>query len=157
MPSITQSQRDAAQLFALGIKVSKTAAVLPATTTQNIFTISGGRVWVVALVGEVTTICSATATNLKATSVPTTGSAVDIAANLAIANFEVGAILVVEGDGTAIIGTSTGAGFAPALNALPFILPIGTLRIETSATNTGATKWDICYFPFDDGATIVSA
>ena len=155
MPNITQSQRDASQLFSLGIKVSKTAATLPATTTQNIFTISGGRVWVVALVGEVTTICSATATNLKATSVPTTGTAADIAANLAIANLEAGTILVVEGDATAIIGVS--AGFGPALNALPFILPIGTLRIETSATNTGATKWDLFYFPFDDGATVVSA
>jgi hypothetical protein len=44
------------------------------------------------------------------TSVPTTGSAVDIASNLAIASFEAGAILVVEGDGTALIGTATGAG-----------------------------------------------
>lgn len=157
MPALTQSQKDTAQLFSLGIHVSKTAAVLPATTTQNIFTVAGGRVWIVALIGEVTTICSATATNLKATSVPTTGSAVDIASNLAVANFEAGAILVVEGDGTALIGTSTGAGFAPALNALPFIIPIGVLRIETSATNTGATKWDLFYFPIDDGAFVVSA
>jgi hypothetical protein len=102
-------------------------------------------------------VCSATAANLKVTSVPTTGSAVDVAANLAIANFEAGAILVVEGDGTALIGASGGAGHAPALNALPFILPIGTLRIETSGTNTGATKWDLWYFPLDDGASVVSA
>jgi hypothetical protein len=114
-------------------------------------------VLVTVFVGEVTTICSGTAANLKVTSVPTTGSAVDVAANLAIASFEVGAILVVEGDGTALIGTATGAGAAPALNALPFILPIGTIRIETSGTNTGATKWDVWYFPLDDGASIVSA
>ena len=157
MPALTQSQKDAMQMFGLGARASKAAAVLPATTTQNIFTIAGGRVWVTALVGEVTTVCSATATNLKATSVPTVGTAVDIAANLAIASFEAGAILIIEGDGTAIIGTAMGSGFAPALNALPFILPIGTLRIETSATNTGATKWDLCFFPFDDGAYVVSA
>jgi hypothetical protein len=157
MPALTQSQIDNLKSYLLGKQVSKTAATLPATTTQNIFTIAGGRVMVMALVGEVTTICSATATNLKATSVPTTGSAVDIAANLAIANFEAGAILVVEGDGTALIGTSAGAGFAPALNALPFILPIGVVRIETSATNTGATKWDMWYVPMDDGAFVVSA
>lgn len=141
----------------LGFRTSKAAATLPATTTQDIFTITGGRVWVTCLVGEVTTVCSATATNLKVTSVPTTGSAVDIASNLAIASFEAGAILVVEGDGTALIGTSTGAGHAPALNALPFILPIGTIRIETSATNTGATKWDLFYLPIDDGAVVASA
>lgn len=155
MPALNQSQKDNLKSFVLGQQVSKSAAVLPATTTQNIFTIAGGRVLVTALVGEVTTICSATATNLKCTSVPTTGTAADVAANLAVANLEAGTILVVEGDATAIIGVS--AGFAPALNALPFILPIGTLRIETSATNTGATKWDLFYVPLDDGAYVVSA
>lgn len=151
----TNIARDAFTAIRMGLHAAKTAAVLPATTTQNIFTVSGGRVLVTALVGEVTTICSATATNLKATSVPTVGTAADVAANLAIANFEAGTILVVEGDATAIIGVS--AGFAPALNALPFILPVGNLRIETSATNTGATKWDIWYVPLDIGAVIVSA
>lgn len=157
MPYFNQSQRDTAKLYSLGIQVSKAAATLPASTTQNIFTIAGGRVWIVALVGEVTTAIQNQACNLKVTSVPTTGTAVDVAANLAVANFEAGAILVCEGDGTALIGTATGAGFAPALNALPFIIPIGTLRIETSATNTGATKWDLFYFPLDDGAFVVSA
>jgi hypothetical protein len=157
MPALTQSQIDNLQMFSLGRRVSKAAATLPATTTQNIFTISGGMVWVVALIGVVTTIIQNQACNLKVTSVPTTGTAVDIAANLAVANFEAGAILVVEGDGTALIGTSAGAGFAPALNALPFLLPIGTVRIETSATNTGATRWEMAFVPFDDGATVVSA
>lgn len=158
MPNLNQSQRDNLKSYILGQQVSKAAAVLPQSTTQNIFTIAGGRVLVMALVGEVTTVFTATATNLKVTSVPTTGSAVDIASNLAVASFEQGAILVVEGDGTALIGTSAGAGFAPALNALPFVLPIGVVRIETSANNvTGATKWDIWYVPMDDGAFIVSA
>lgn len=147
--------RDVFTTIKLGFRVSKTAAVLPATTTQNIFVISGGRVLVTAFVGEVTTVCSATATNLKATSTPSVGTAADIAANLAIANLEAGTILVVEGDATAIIGVS--AGFAPALNALPFILPSGTVNIETSATNTGATKWDLWYFPLDEGASVASA
>lgn len=151
----TNANRDVFTAQAVGFRVSKTAAVLPATSTQNIFTIAGGRVLVTYLIGEVTTVCSATATNLKATSVPTVGTAADIAANLAIASLELGTILVVEGDATAIIGVS--AGFAPALNALPFVIPAGTLRIETSATNTGATKWDLWYFPLDDGASVVSA
>jgi hypothetical protein len=86
--------------------------------------------------------------------VPTVGSAVDVAANLAIANFEAGAILVVEGDGTALIGTSAGAGFAPALTLVPWVVPAGVLRITTSATNLGATKWDIWYLPLDSGASI---
>lgn len=136
-------------------RASKRAETLPATTTDNIFTVNGGRVLVYAFVGQVTTVNSATATNLKVTSVPTVGTAADIAANLAIASLEAGTIYVVEGDGTALIGVS--AGFAPALNALPFILPAGTIRIETSATNTGASKWDVWYIPLDEGARIVEA
>lgn len=135
----------------------KASAVLPATTTQNIFTISGGRVLVHHLIGEFTVVASGTATNLKVTSVPTTGSAVDVTAVLAIASFEAGALLIVEGDGTALIGTSTGAGFAPALTQVPWVCPIGTLRIDASATNTGATKWDIFWEALDPGATVVSA
>lgn len=150
-------RRRIAEAGGLGFRASKAAATLPATTTQNIFTISGGRVWVTCLVGEVTTVIQNQANNLKVTSVPTTGSAVDVASNLNVANFEAGALLVVEGDGTALIGAAAGAGHAPALNALPFILPIGTIRIETSATNTGATKWDLFYLPIDDGASVASA
>jgi hypothetical protein len=157
MPNLNQSQRENLKAFVLGQQVSKSAATLPATTTQNLFTIAGGRVLVTALVGEVTTIVQAQACNLKVTSVPTTGSAVDVASNLDINGFEAGAILVAEGDGTALIGAAAGAGHAPALNALPFILPIGTVRIATSATNTGATKWDMWYVPMDDGAVVASA
>lgn len=153
----TNQSRDVFTTMGLGFHTVKTAASLPASTTQNIFTISGGRVLVTVFFGEVSTVIQAQACNLKVTSVPTTGSAVDVATNLDINAFEAGAILVAEGDGTALIGTTAGAGFAPALNALPFILPIGTIRIATSATNTGATKWDIFYFPLDEGASVVSA
>lgn len=150
----TTQHRDTLAAINLGFNAKKAAAVLPASGNQTIFTITGGRCLVTLLVGEVTTACDATGTNLKVTSVPTTGSAVDVAANLAIASFELGAILIVEGDGTAIIGASAGAGFAPALTGIRWVVPIGILRITTSATNAGATKWDIFYFPLDAGAAI---
>lgn len=139
------------------VHVSKASATLPASTTQNLFTIAGGRVLVKMLVGEVTTVVQNQACTLKVSSVPTVGSAVDIASNLDINAFEAGGLLVVEGDGTALIGAAGGAGAANAANALPFILPIGTVRITTGATNTGATKWDVWYKPLDAGARMVSA
>lgn len=138
------------------VQVSRAAATLPATTTTSYFQVSGGRILVHLLLGEVTTVCSATATNLKVTSTPTVGTAVDVAANLAIASFEVGAILVVEGDGTALIGTSAGSGFAPALVQVPWVCPTGNIRLTTSATNTGATKWDLFYQPLDPTAVVVA-
>jgi hypothetical protein len=157
MPNLNQSQRENLKAFVLGQQVSKASATLPAGTTQNLFTITGGRVLVNLLIGEVTTVVQAQACTLKVTSVPTTGTAVDVTATLDINGFEAGAILIAEGDGTALIGASAGAGHAPALNALPFVLPIGTVRIATSATNTGATKWDLFYVPIDDGAVVTSA
>lgn len=139
-----------------GFRVNKAAANLPATTTQNIFAVAGGRVLVTALYGEVTTVIQAQACNLKVTSAPTTGTAVDLAANLDINADEAGCIYVVEGDGTALIGANAGAGLN-AIGGTQIVLPIGNVRIETSATNTGATKWSLWYWPLDDGATVVTA
>jgi hypothetical protein len=150
----TNQNRDVFTAIARGFTASKAAAVLPATGNQTIFTVAGGRCIVSLLLGQVTTACDATATNLKITSVPTVGSAVDVAANLAVASFELGALLVVEGDGTALIGAAAGSGFAPALVTVQWVVPVGVLRITTSATNVGATKWDIWYHPLDVGASI---
>ena len=137
----------------LGVKVSKAAATLPATTTQTIFTIAGGRVFVALLLGEVTTVVQAQVNNLKVTSAPTTGTAVDLASNLDINADEAGTLYLVEGDGTALVGANAGAALS-GVGKPGFIVPIGVIRIETSATNTGATKWDIFYVPLDTGAVI---
>ena len=137
----------------LGLSAEKAAATLPATTTQTIFTVTGGRVLVTLLLGEVTTIIQAQANNLKVTSAPTVGTAVDLASNLDVNGKEAGTLLLVEGDGTALVGANAGA----ALNAVGIgavVVPVGVIRIETSATNTGATKWHIRYIPIDVGATV---
>ncbi len=158
MPPVNQSQKDAATLITWGIHIARPTAVWPQTADQTIFTISGGRVFVTSLSGVFTVAASGTANNLSVNSVPTTGTATVIASTLATASFEIGALLVVEGDGTALIGTATGSGLAPSLNALPFILPTGNVTITCSASNTtGSIKWDLFYFPLDEGATVVAA
>ena len=140
----------------IGVQVSKSAATLPATTTQNIFTVTIGRVLVLLLLGEVTTIVQAQANNLKVTSAPTTGTAVDIASNLDVNAKEAGTLLLCELDGTALVGANAGAALS-GVGLAYCVVPIGSIRIETSATNTGATKWDIWYVPLDVGAVIASA
>lgn len=156
MPNTNQSQRDAAQLFHLGIHVAKAAATLPSSTTQDIFTVAGGRVLVKALLGEVTTLVgTGTTPDLQVQMDPTVGTTIDVATDVQIGDDEVGTLYYVEGDGTALIPISSGYGQAAAGQG--FILPAGTLQIVTSETTTGATKWDIFYVPLDDGAYIVSA
>lgn len=137
----------------LGNRANKASATLPATTNQTIFTITGGRVLVALLYGEVTTIIQAQANNLKVTSAPTTGTAVDLASNLDVNAKEAGTLLLVEGDGTALVGANAGAALS-GIGISPMIIPIGVIRITTSATNTGATKWQCWWTPLDDGAQL---
>jgi hypothetical protein len=141
------------------VQVSKAAASLPATSTLQLFRVRGGRVLVRALVGEVTTVIQTQLCNTKVSSKKLSdasvavGTAVDVASNLDITGIEVGGMLFVEGDGTALVKSTAGAAFIGA-NSGQWIAPQGEIYITTSATNTGAIKWDIFYQPLDAGAYV---
>jgi hypothetical protein len=138
-----------------GIKVDKASATLPASTNQTLFTISGGRIILTGIVGEVTTAVQAQACNTKLTSAPTVGTAVDLCAVLDITGDEVGCLYGITGTfATAMLGANAGATVLPA--PLGIIIPVGVIRLNTAATNTGATKWSMTYVPLDDGASVVS-
>ena len=140
----------------LGAKLDRATAALPASTYGALFTISKGRVILTSLVGEVTTIIETQACNLKVTSTPTTGTAVDIATNLDIgtAPDEVGCLYGIGAYVGALVGTNAGATVLPTYM---IVIPIGTLGITTSATNTGSIKWTATYIPLDDGAEMTVA
>jgi hypothetical protein len=141
------------------IKVSTPTRTVPATTTDQIFRVKGGRVKVKALVGEVTTAIQAQADNMKVSSKrldansAAVGTAVDIAANVDINGKEVGSSYFVEGDGTAGVLSNAGGAFI-GTNSGEWIAPQGEIYLTTSATNTGAMKWDLWYVPLDDGAFV---
>jgi hypothetical protein len=154
----TTIQNSAVRLITEGILVSRATATLPATAAQNIFTISGGRILLVALVGEVTTIIQAQATTVKVTSTPTTGSAIDMSTATADINaLEVGGrISLANPPAAATILTKTNAGYTN-LDNVRTIVPIGQLSYTTGATSTGSIKWDLVYIPLDTAATVVAA
>jgi hypothetical protein len=157
MAYLNQSQKDAAGLLTLGIRVSKASATLPQTSTQDLFVISGGRVLVTLMVGEVTVILGATANNLSVESNPTVGTTYVIASTVEGNAQEAGSLLVVEGDGTALIDAGL-AGAGPIISGTGrWICPVGTIQFRTAASTTGETKWDLWYLPLDDGAAVVSA
>lgn len=136
----------------LGIKVERTAATLPATGNQTIFTVAGGRVLVTGIVGEVTTVMSATVTNLKVTAVGTASAvATDMCANALVTSATVGTLFAPTTPGSA---AQTGS--AVSLNN-ETVVPAGVIRITTDATNTGAMKWLITYVPLDTGASVTAA
>ena len=139
----------------LGLRVDRATATLPQTTAGALFNVVGGRVAIMGILGEVTTIIQNQANNTKLTANPTTGTSVDLCAVLSIANDEVGCLYGITGLATdALVGAN--AGSAP----LPYG-PIGgnrgTLDLDCAASNTGSVKWSIWYIPLDDGAYVTAA
>ena len=141
-----------------GILVARATAALPATTSQNLFTIAGGRILLLALVGEVTTIIQAQATTVKVTSTPTTGSAIDMSSTGADINaLEVGGrITLANPPAAASALTKTNAGYTN-LQGVQVIVPIGNISYTTGATSTGSIKWDLFYVPYDAAAVVTAA
>lgn len=160
-PSGSSASRQGLATVDQWIQVSRDTATVPATTTDILFRVYGGRVMVKGLLGEVTTVIQTQADNLKVSSKKLSaasaavGTAVDVASNLDITAIEVGGNLWVEGDGTALVKATAGASLIGA-NSGYWIAPQGEIYLTTSATNTGAIKWDIWYQPLDAGAYVVA-
>ena len=144
------------------IQVSRAAKNLPQTTTEQLFRVYGGLIWVRALIGEVTTIIQSSDPVIKITAGrlddagALVGTVYDIASTLNISSDEVGSIYTVEGDGTAIISPQlAGAGYMGAA-ANGWIMPQGEIYLTTGASKTGALKWDLFYQPLYAGAYAVA-
>ena len=133
----SQSQRSSAHvgtglaLVNQWIHVSTPTRTQPASTTDVIFKVRGGRGRVHLLLGEVTTVLEGTdsvtkysSQKLDAAMTATVGTAVDIASTLDTSSFEVGSLLVIEGDGTAFVKSNAGAAFLGASGEVgPWIAP----------------------------------
>ena len=141
-----------------GILVARATAALPATTAQNLFTIAGGRILLLALVGEVTTIIQAQSTTVKVTSTPTTGSAIDMSSTGADINaLEVGGHITLPATPASATALVKGLGGYIGLSAARLMVPPGVISVNYGAASTGAVKWDMAYVPYDDGATVTAA
>lgn len=149
--------RKAAVMGIVGIQVEQTAQTLPQSTAAALFNITGGRVLMTGILGEVTTIFGAVATNLNLQSNPTTGTTSVLDAVVASANKEVGTLMSITGAvGDAMLADDAGGvQLGPRLPGV--VLPVGTLEWNTNANNTGAAKWTLWYVPIDDGALVTAA
>jgi hypothetical protein len=153
----TNQNRDAFTTFGLGFHVSAPAAALPQTNTAHLFTVSVGRILVTLLFGEVTVAIAGTDPVAKITSTPSVaGTAVDVASTVDLSSLEVGGLIVVEGDGTALVKNNAGAGLEISGVGM-WICPIGTIDLITGASKAGTVKWELFYFPIDIGATVAAS
>lgn len=154
-------------IVAQSIQVSQksndgSGVALPASTTGQLFRVKGGKVRVLALVGTVTTAIQNSDPVLKVSSKAldassaAVGTAVDIASTVDISSLEVGGMVFVEGDGTALVKSNAGCAFIGAVTG-NWIAPQGEIYLTTGATKTGAIKWDLWYQPMDAGAFVEAA
>lgn len=151
---------DQVRAIALGIRVEKAAAILPATGVQTLFTISGGRVLCTLLLGEVTTVFDGTVNSLSVEADPTVGAAADLAAATVCTSDIAGTLYIVNGIQAALLGTQKESGTEVPTHATArvmgsFVVPAGVIQLRTTATDTtGATKWTMVYVPIDTGASV---
>jgi len=132
----------------------RTTAALPQTAAAAIFTVTG-RVKLLNIVGEVTTVIQTQANNTKLVSNPTVGADVDICAVADITAATVGSQLSITGTlATALQKTVSGA---YAYQASPVVVTAGTIDLNCAASNTGSVKWLVQYLPIDPGARIIAA
>ena len=154
----TLIQNKDVRLIAAGLAVSRTTATLPASTTGNIFVVSGGRILVRGLLGEVTTAVQNQACTLAIGTAPTvgTGSTAALGTASSIIAAPIGTHFGANPGGATAVDLSTQAGVLISTAAL-FVVNAGNITITTSATNTGSVKWGLLYVPLDSGASVVAA
>lgn len=133
-------------------RISYATAALPQSTATSLFTITGGRVLLANIIGEVTTVVQTQGDNAKLVFNPTeSGASTDICAVLNITAAAVGTLFSITG--TLATALQSGLWLTAAM-ATPLILSEGTIDFSCSASNTGNVKWDIYYLPLDDGAVV---
>ena len=133
-------------------RVSRATAALPQTTAETLVTITGGRVILANIIGEVTTVIQTQADNTKLVFNPTeTGASTDICAVLNITAKAVGTLFSITG--TVATALQSGLWLTTTM-ATPLILSEGTMDLDCAASNTGNVKWDVYYLPLDEGATV---
>jgi hypothetical protein len=136
--------------------VKKTAAT---PVTQNLFTITGGAVRILGIVGHITTACAAGANNTKLVHTSTGGSAVDLCATLDTASAAIRLMLGITGIAANAMIKSAAEGVQVAAEGMvnPITITPGVISLNCSAGTTGVIDWFIEYEPMASGATIVPA
>lgn len=139
-------------LAQFGTRVDRAAANLPATTSGNLFSVSGS-VLITTIVGTVTTAIQAQANAIKLEAYNTANAAAtDICATVDSNGQVAGKLFGITGS------TTAAAVFGYAVPRAPGIIVGGPgfIRLNTAATNTGQMAWTLTYVPLTPGASVAA-
>lgn len=161
MPNYNLSTRQSIADINQGIRVDRATATLPQGAADDLFTVAGGRVLVLGLLGEVTTIIGgANATHLEFSPDAATladNDLCDSATALDINGDVVGTLYTITGTATDDLVDSGTTGWVVYTLASPLFMTEGSVELHCAGSVTGAVKWSIWYVPLDDGAYIEAA
>ncbi len=142
-----------------GIKVTRAAALHPDQTSVDIFTINGGRVSLVGLLGEVTVAVPANHDYTISFDPDLGGTNIDLGALLEVDSDPAGSYYVLNDTLGGALVVSTDVVSNAALEQ-PLVLAAGDIVWTTAGSGTVGTttrvRWDVWYVPLDDGATITA-
>lgn len=154
----------AARLTSIAQQTTRTTAAksVASVTSANLFTVSGGPVRVLALVGYVTAGLEAAENGTKIQFTPTGGAATDVcdAANVSGIVERTWLAIPLNGaaqplaSGTGAAGWVTSQAGAEGAAGIFFT---GTFSMNCTATTTGAITWYIEYEPLAPGAAVTAA
>lgn len=142
----------------LGMRVDRATALIG--VTQTLFTVTGGRIALLYLLGEFT--AAATEATTLYINCNATGSAVDTVLSVnpgsSLAAAVVESKLTLPAAVASSITLSTGQG-AAVLNAAPvYVVSAGIIQAVIGTGNTtGYVKWSLFYAPVDSGAYVTAA
>lgn len=132
--------------------VDRATEGLPATTSDNLFAVTG-KVKILSIRGEVTTAIQDTAGTVAINAYDGT-TATNLAAATSVRNNGVGTLWAITGTVANSIQTAVAGGI---YQLTPSTVDGGSgyyIRITTNATQTGSVKWSVDYVPLDPGATV---
>lgn len=138
----------------MGDRVIRPTEDLPQGADGSLFTITGGRIILTMIFGEVTLLIQtqANASLLKLN--PTaTGADQDLCAALDITADPVGEIYTISGTVGDAMRSDLLIG-AGSLLASPLILKPGIIELECAASNSGKVQWNAYWLPLDVGAEL---
>lgn len=134
--------------------VQESVQSLPATTSSSIFTVTAP-IRILDLVGEVVTVVQTQACSLLFCSIPTVGDSVNLCTNVSINAAAVGTTINITG--TLASAANLNANGVFVAQAAPVVVPAGTIKVVTSATNSGSLKYLIRYQSIAPGARVFAA
>jgi len=140
---------------ALGQTTERATAAITAATV-SLFTISGGRILVTQILGEITVGIQVLATNIRLQANPTTGTTRNMCANLNISGYAAGDLLGITGINTDPMIPPASSGVLEA-QTMGVIVQEGTIDLVSDAAPTGSVKWTLKWLPLDSGAAVAAA